>query len=75
MALGVLHPVLDDLQELIEEPQRPLIAAHQGLLGQIHRGRIVLAIGQPAFDCAHQVAVETPHRIGELGFVGGQTGV
>ena len=75
MALGVFHPVLNDLKELIEEAQGPLIAAHQGLLGQIHRRRIVLAIGQPAFDGAHQIAVEASHWIGELGFVGGQAGV
>ena len=75
MALGVLHPVLDDLQELIEEAQRPLIAAHQGLLGEIHGRGIVLAIGQPALDGAHQIPVQAPYRIGKLGFVDGQAGL
>ena len=72
--LGVFHPVLDDLQELVQEAQGALIAAHQSLLGQIHRRRIVLTIGQPALDGPHQVAVETAHRIGELGLVAGQAG-
>ena len=66
--LGVLHPILNDLHQLLQEHQRPLVAAHQRFLGHIHRRRIVLTIGQPALQGPHQVAIEPTHRIGQLGF-------
>jgi hypothetical protein len=75
VSLGVLHPVLNDLHQLLQEHQRPLVAAHQGLLGQVHRRRVMLAVGQPALQGAHQVAVEVPHRVGQLGFVLLQAGL
>jgi hypothetical protein len=75
MALGVLDPVLNDVHQLLQKHQRPLVAAHQRLLGQVYRRWIVLAIGQPAIQGARQVAVEVAHRIGQLRFVVLQTGL
>ena len=47
VALGVAHPLLDDLDQLLQKAQALVVASDQGFLGQGNRERIVLAIGQP----------------------------
>ena len=75
VSLGVLDPVLDDLNQLLQEHQGPLIAAHQRLLGHVHRGWIVLSIGQPALQAAGQIPVEVAHWVGQQRFVALQAGL
>ena len=67
VALGVFDPVLDDFDQLLQEGEAALIAAHQGLMGKIHGGSVVLTVGQPALQVAHQIGVEATNRDREPG--------
>ena len=58
MPLGVLHPVLNDFDELLQEAQATPVASRERFLGEIDGGGIVLAIGQPALEVAHQIGIE-----------------
>ena len=65
VALGVLHPVQDQFQQLIQEGHHLLVAAHQGFLGEIDGRGFVLTIGQPSLESSEQIAVESAPGIGE----------
>ncbi len=69
VALGVAHPLLDDLDQLLQKAQAVVVAADQGFLGQGNGERIVLAIGQPTLQMAVQVAVEFANGVGQLGWL------
>ena len=46
----------------MKEGEAALVAAHQGFLGQVHRRRVVLAVGQPALQAGQQVGVKPANR-------------
>ncbi len=75
VALGVLDPVLNDLDQLLQEGEAATVAAHQRLLGHIHGGGIVLAVGQPALQAAEQVRVQPADGHRQLGHLLIQAGL
>ena len=65
MALGVFHPLLNQLNQLLQKSQGLLVAAHQGFLGEVDGRGFVLAVGQPALQGPLEIAVELAAWVGQ----------
>ena len=68
VALGVFHPILNQLDQLVQEGQGLLVAAHQRFLGEFDGRRFMLAIGEPSLQGSKQILVQLAAGIGQRWF-------